>query len=443
MVVAARRYILLVQEHNPIRLKLKDFLALQLLIWLASSCSVQEQTSETDQIRSNFQIDLNPSYLDIISKDSIPLAPDSDYIFDRVPEINPDLFKKNRQFVVSRPDVIMGLMDTTGHFLQKITERGVGPGQLLAARSAKAWIGEYGDIYVLTNSNAFALYVFSQTGEYKYMVKLFSTIDGIYHPRMGFYHMSEKKEGTYTLTLSIGSTSYSTFNNEYYEKSSAIAQFVIDDRQEKIIESSTKLPLMQYEEIKKGVDNRSISWGGREAIFREHNDQFYVTFPFAKSVYVYDSEFQEVDRISLKTLHLYEPGFSYKMQPTPDELYDRTYLEFRTYLESSFIKNMQITDDLLIIQYQAPLKESDYLHNFPTKNEILTKDNWEGFFVKVDQMWLIHDLQTGKEKLIRLSSEHDLGTFLDKNRLLVTRNIDGIEDLFIFKYLLKESISDF
>ncbi|GAB5524556.1 MAG: hypothetical protein Roseis2KO_24280 [Roseivirga sp.] len=424
-------------------MKFYQFLFSIFLIGLISSCTQQDQNSKTEEIRSAFKIDLNPSYLQPTRIDSIPLASTSDFIFDRVPELNPDLFKRNKQFVVSRPNVIMGLMDTTGTFLQKITEKGVGPGELLAARSAKGWIGEDGDIYVLTNANAYALYVFTRDAEFKYMIKLFSTIDGIYHPRSGFYHMSEKRNGVYKLTLSIGSTLYSTFNNEHYERSDAIAQFIIDDRQEKVIKASTKLPLKQYEEIKRGLDDRSISWGGREAIFREYNGQFFLTFPFSKVVYVYNQEFEEIDRISLQTLHLYDPGFSYPMQTTPEQLYDRTYLEFRAYLENSFIKNIQIMNDLLIIQYQAPLKESEYLHRFPTKKDIQTKDNWEDFFIKVDQTWLIHDLKTKKEKLIRLPKDHDLATFLDERRLLIMKEIKGVEDPYIFKYYLKEPLSNF
>jgi hypothetical protein len=398
--------------------------------------------TETDQIRSEFKTDINPAYLSIVKKDSFPLAQDADFIFDRVPELSSSLFKNNKQFVISRPDLIVGLMDTTGHFLRKITERGDGPGQLIAARSAKVWADTDGDIYVLTNGNAYTLNVFAETGEFKYDINLYAVLDGVYHPRQGFYHMSQKEEGIYKLTLSIGSTLYSTFNNEFYEKTNAIAQFVIDGNKGKVVEASTKLPLSQFNVVKAGLANRTISWGGREAIFREYQGRFFLTFPFSKTVYIYNDGFEQVDQLVLKTLHLYDPGFSFSMQPTPEELYDRTYLEFRAYLENSFIKNMQIMDSLLIVQYQAPLNESEYLYGFPTKKEIQTQDNWEDFFVKTDQTWLIYDLKTKREKLIRLSKEHDLGTFLSDRRMLVTKEIPGVEDAYIFKYDLQTPISE-
>ncbi len=58
-------------------------------------------------------------------------------------------------------------------------------------------------------------------------------------------------------------------------------------------------------------------------------------------------------------------------------------------------------------------------------------------------MFLIYDLNTGNEILIRLSNEHDIATFLDGKQLLTTVGRDDLEDQFILKYTLDEPINNF
>ena len=423
-------------------MNLRNLIYLVIFLLLIASCSEDRLASEKALNKLSAEASLSTPYLEIASKDSFSIGQDSEYIFYSIPEINPDMYRRNIQFGVSSADLIVGITDTIGKFVKKITERGDGPGQLIGARSIKGWVGNDGDYYVLTNSNLFSLYVFSPSGEFRYVVRLFRVLDNIYHPKMGSYHFSEKEDGKYTLTLSLGSTMYGSFRKEHYENSSVIAQYVIDDSEGMVISAETHLKYNEFKEVKTALKESKISWGASDPIFRKHDDNYFVTFPFSKSIYIFDSEFNPVDELEIKTFKGFDVGFSFSMQPTPKKLYDRTYLEFRAYLENNSIKNIQLIDNLLVIQYQPPLAESDYLHRFPTENEVMNSGDWSPFFMTVDQFWLIYNLETKEERVIRLPKENRTGMFLDDKTMLVNKYIDGVEDRYILKYILKTRLSE-
>ncbi|MFT7421428.1 MAG: hypothetical protein ACI9QN_002359, partial [Arcticibacterium sp.] len=381
-------------------MNLRNTVYLVILYLLVVSCSEDRLASEKALNKLSAEASLSTPYLEIAHQDSFSIGQDSEYIFYSIPEINPDMYRRNIQFGVSNADLIVGVTDTTGKFVKKITKRGNGPGQLIGARSIKGWVGNDGDYYVLTNSNLFSLYVFSSTGEFRYTVRLFKAIDNIYHPKMSNYHFSEKKDGKYTLTLGMGSTLYGRFQKEYYENSPLIAQYLIDDSNGKVISATTHLKYTGFKEVKSALEESKINWGANDAIFRKYKENYFLTFPFSKSIYILDGEFNQIDELEIKTFMGFDEGFSFKMQRTPKKLYDRTYLEFRAHLENISIENIQLIDNLLIIQYQPPLNEGDYLHRFPTENEVMNSGDWSPFFISVDQFWLIYDLKTGEERVI-------------------------------------------
>jgi hypothetical protein len=240
----------------------------------------------------------------------------------------------------------------------------------------------------------------------------------------------------------MGSTLYGRFQKEYYENSPLIAQYLIDDSEGEIISAKTHLKYTEFKEVKSALEESKISWGANDAIFRKYKENYFLTFPFSKSVYIFDSEFNQIDELEIKTFMGFDEGFSFKMQRTPSKVYDGTYLDFRAYLENNSIRNIQLLDSLLIIQYQPPLHESEYLHRLPTENEVMRTGDWSAFYIIVDQYWLIYDLKTKQERVIRLPKGNRTGMFIDEKTMLVNKYNDDVEEQYIFKYRLKTGLSE-
>ena len=401
------------------------------------SCSTEGDNS----ILKGIPADSDQPYTEILKADTIKLAPESSVIFYNIPEVNSRLFKKNRQFVFSNADLVVGEIDSLGRLVREITREGDGPGELVAAKSVKAWEDEDGDIYVLTNSNAFSLYAYDKDGNYKYVIRLFRHIEGYYHHKLASYFMSEKTEGKFKLILGISSTISSKYEPEYYDKTDVLAEFEIDDLSGKVLTAKTVLPFVDFDEIKNALNEKEFAWGSDHSIFTKVADKLYLTFPFSRQVYVFDDNYQLIEQVKLNALSQYEVGASIKMADVYYDLYERTFADFSAYLSNLTVRGIQLYENYLIVQYEVPLKESEYLKFFPTEKEAYETDNWGGFFQERDQFWLIHNLTDSSERFIRLPKGHHFGSFLNHNQLLVESRADSDESLLL-KYTLSESIKD-
>jgi len=115
------------------------------------SCSSSDNSGSADPS----QIDLYPPFTEVVQKDTILLAVNSPELYYAIPPFSATEFKKNELFVVNSNKLLVAQIDTLGHLIRNITRAGSGPGELQGARSMKVWLGEDGDIYVLTHSNVF------------------------------------------------------------------------------------------------------------------------------------------------------------------------------------------------------------------------------------------------------------------------------------------------
>lgn len=405
------------------------------LLIISMSCS----SSGNSWVDDSSSIDLHPPLTQVIDTDTILLGVNSSELYYAIPPFTSEQFKKNELFVVNSNKLLVAQIDSMGHLIRNITRKGDGPGELTGARSVKAWIGEDGDIYVLTHGNAFSLTVFDAQGNYKYVVWLFRSLEGHYHPKGSSYHMSKKEDGQFTLTLGLGSTQFFRYDETFFERTHTIGQYTIDDQTGKLISAESKLPYNEFDYIKTSLEKQTVSWGSNKVKFINSQNLWYITFPFSRKVYVYDQDFELKQKIELKTLQRYEDKAELRMGVEAKDTYERTFLDFSLYLGNLSIRDIQILEHLLIVQYEPPLPESTYLKFFPTASEIKATGDFTGFFHERDQHWLIHDLATGKEEIVKLPKGHHFGKFLDPQTLLVI-NRDPIRETFFLKYTLAKPI---
>lgn len=403
------------------------------------ACSADK--SDRRETLSTGAVQLEADYLQPSRIDSFPLDRNSGRFYDRIPNLDRDLYLSNRIFLLARNGVNVGLVDSTGNFLRQITQKGEGPGEIVIARSAKAWQNEQGEFYVLTNANGYSLYVYDNNINYRYVLRLYDALPDAYHPFGSSFDITEKENGVYKLTISIGSKVYDPLRKKFYEESSAIARFVIDDYQHSIKSVKTFMPYRDIPEVKKALATESVCWSGNEARFQVVGDYIYLTFPFSDQVYVLDENFKIRQAYKLKTFGQYNSGYCLAMtDQLPETTYDRTYAQYHTYLGNAHISNLQVLDNLLIVQFVAPLPENDYLPKFPTRDEAQDITAYSGFFQKRDKYWLIYNMDNGNEQLIKLPPGHQQGIFLDRKRMLVEKTYTDIEDRYLMKYTLSTPV---
>lgn len=411
-----------------------------LLLPFFSSCSHESGTQSSSNQASTFQVEAD--YLNPIAADSFLVDGNSGMFFNSIPHLDPDLYSRNRVFVTNKQNVAMGLVDSLGNFIQQITERGTGPGEIVGARSAKAWQSDDGGIYVLTNANVYMLYVFNSNGDFRYSLRLFQSLPDYFHAKGSSFHISEKEDGIFYLTIAVNTVLADVFESDYHEGKNAIARFEISELQQKVLSVKTFLPYEDLPEIKEAIATKKVCWYGSDAKFQVLNDKIYVTFSFSNEIFVLNREFEIEERFSLKSIEaLRRNGRCIDLNaPKPETLYDRTYSQFETYLSNLHIAHIQVMDDLAILQFVLPLSEKEFLPKFPTEEQARDMVNYKGFFQTRDQYWLVYNMKNGNEALYRLSPEHGRGVFLDKNRLLVEKALDDSESQYLMKYTMPEAI---
>jgi hypothetical protein len=414
--------------------------AIVLLLSFCFSCSQESEVQSRSNQASTFQVEAD--YLKPIVADSFLVDGNSGMFFNTVPHLDPDLYSRNRVFVTNKQNVAMGLIDSLGNFIQQITERGTGPGEIVGARSAKAWQSNDGGIYVLTNANVYMLYVFNPNGDFRYSLRLFQSLPDYFHAKGSSFHISEKRDGIFYLTIAVNTVLADVFESGYHEGKDALAQFEISELQQKVLSVKTFFPYENLPEIKEAIATKKVCWYGSDAKFQVLNEKIYVTFSFSNEVFVLNRELEIEKRFALKAIEqLRLNGRCIDLNaPKPETLYDRTYSQFETYLSNLHITDIQVMDDLAILQFVLPLSEKEFLPDFPTEEQARDLVNYKGFFQTRDQYWLVYNMKNGNEALYRLSPEHGRGVFLDKSRLLVEKSSDDSESQYLMKYTMPQAI---
>lgn len=410
------------------------------LVLLFFGACTKNEMNESEGLNAG-SVQFTADYLQPARIDSFLSDRNSGLFYDRIPNLDRDLYLKNRIFLFSRSGVKVGLVDSTGNFIQQITQKGEGPGEIAIARSAKGWQNKKGEIYVLTNANGYSLYVYNADGSYRYVLRLYSALPEAYHPWGSSFDITEKEKGIYKLTMSIGSTSYDRLRKGFYEQSSAVAQFVINDDDERITSVNTFMPYKDLPKIKNALASESVCWSGNEARFQVVGANTYLTFPFSEKVYVLNEDFEIKDTYDLKFFKQYSTGYCLPMtEKLPETTYERTYDQYHAYLGNAHISDLQVLGNLLIVQFVAPLPENEYLPKFPTRSQAQDISAFSGFFQKRDKYWLIYNTDNGNEQLIKLSPYHGKGIFLDEQRMLVEKTYPDNDDRYLMKYTLNSPL---
>ena len=410
-----------------------------LVLILACGDSHKEELGEQEQVVSTGEV----TFLSPIKIDSTSFDNGSEHFLNRIASLDSEVYQKNRIYLYNREGLIVASVDTLGNFVKKITQRGDGPGELIVARSAKAWQNSKGDLYVLTNANAYSLYVFDTNGNYRYVIRLYQELKDQYHSVSSSFHISEKVDGRFKLTLGINTNSSSPYKKDFYTRQPSLAQFIIDDNQERVISKNTYWPYTDIPEVKSALEAGKLCWSGSEARFDIQDDNIYLTYPFLRKVYKLNQRFELEATYELQTLAGYKGGYCRDLAAkAPENTYERTYRQYHTYLSNLHIRDIQVMDELIMLQFVVPMEESKFLPNFPTAAQARDIGAYQGFFQPRDMYWVIFNTDTGQEKVVRLSDEHRQGVFLDKNRLLVEKVLDDVEDRYLVKYRLDHPISD-
>jgi hypothetical protein len=403
------------------------------------SCS---KSLEEQSVSEQSLVDLETDFLLPITKDSILIDTHSNMFYDNIPKLDRDQYLSNRLFLMGRAGLNIAVIDTTGKFIRHITRRGISPGEIPIGYNASVWQSSDGGIYVLTGGNAYMLYVFDEYANFRYSLRLFQALPDYFHFPLASFHFTEKnEEGKFYLTLAVGSTSHSEFIKSYYENTDAFARFEINEYQQKIVSAETFMPYKDLPEINESLKEGKTYWFDSKPLFHTIGNKTYFTLSFSDCVYVLNENFKIEERIKPKVLsevNKNKSGSDFLLNKYVD-YYDRTYYQFKNVLSNLYIRNLQVLDDLVIVQFSKPLKETDFLPKFPSREQA-NEGQMKGFFQKRDQYWLIYNLKSGKEELIKLPPEYGTGIFLDKKRMIVEKRFVDLEGFYLMKYTLPEAI---
>jgi hypothetical protein len=269
-------------------------------------------------------------------------------------------------------------------------------------------------------------------------LRLFQALPDYFRFPLTSFHFTEKNEyGKFYLTVAVGSTIHSDFTKSYYENTDVLARFEINEYQQKIVSAKTFMPHKDLPEIKESLKEGKMFWFNPSPTFHTIGNKTYFTLSFSDCVYVLNENFKIEEKIKPKVLSEVKKaknGSDFLLS-TPLDYYDRTYHQYKTVLSNLYIRNIQVLEDLVIVQFSKPLKENEFLLKFPTRNEV-NQGQMGGFAHKRDQYWLIYNLKSGKEELIKLPPDYGKGIFLDKKRMIVEKKFDDLEGFYLMKYTL-------
>ncbi len=399
---------------------------------------------EMQSVNEESLVSLETDFLLPIAKDSILIDTHGNLFYDYIPKLDREQYLSNRLFLMGYNGLNVGLIDTTGKFTRHITRRGNGPGEIPVSNFASVWQSIDGGIYVLSSGNAFMLYVFDRYANFRYRLRLYEALPNVFRaPRTSFHFTEKDEDGKFHLTIAVGSTLYSEFTKSYYENTDVLARFEINEYQQKIVSSETFMPYKSFPEVKETLKEGKIFWFNLYPMFETTGNKTYLTFPFSDCIYVLNENFKIEKRIRSKKLSEVKKiknGSDFLIK-TPTDYFDLIYYRNKNAFSNLYIKNLQVLSDLVIVQFSKPSEEKDFLPKFPTKQQV-NEDlrNYEGFVHKRDQYWLIYNLKSGKEELIKLPTEYQKGIFLDEKRMIVEKKFDDLEGTYLMKYTLPNQI---
>ena len=117
-----------------------------------------------------------------------------------------------------------------------------------------------------------------------------------------------------------------------------------------------------------------------QSIIPKIGNKFYYALSFSDHIYVLDEKLQIKKEIRPKVLSEVNKGKNGSdfLLETPRQFYDRSCYQFKNYLGNLYLSNLQVIDELLIVQFQKPLLEKEFLPKFPLQGHNLTGEKWMG-----------------------------------------------------------------
>tara|TARA_A100000171_G_C2132761_1_gene147863 strand:- start:1150 stop:2331 length:1182 start_codon:yes stop_codon:yes gene_type:complete len=361
--------------------------------------------------------------------DSLPLFDDSRYFTF----INTQNYKNDTIMAFSYPKLDLSFINGKGKFLSKITQKGEGPGLLGTAAFIDVAIGQDRDIYVMSIDNTFTLFVYSPQGKYKGQVRLFNSLTGA--SAQAFYSSFNvvndvQRKGHIILTMSIGSTMYSPFSEEFYLKGSQIAQFRINKQTLKVESTEKKVLLRNEPEIKEALTKNSMSWYRATALFDFNKDEFYKATMYSRKIDVYDRSFNKIREIELTKLPRLRNNFSIKFSPKRStDIMARTTRDQKLQYENVSIWNVQSKGDILLVQLNQPVEAGK--HKVPTFKEM--QDGWSASY---PSLVIVKNLKTNIEKLFSLDPRFQGKiTLVDSEHFLIQGSPSpDVEETYLYKF---------
>ncbi|MEC7753048.1 6-bladed beta-propeller [Roseivirga sp. UBA1976] len=405
------------------------------------SCS---RNPEERAIEEQTLVDTEVDFLQPVARDSVLIDIHNDSYYDYIPKLDREQYLSNRLFIMGWSGLNVSVTDTTGKFIRQITRRGNGPGEIPVGNYASVWQSVDGGIYVLTSGNAFMLFVYDEEANFRYSLRLFQALPNFFRaPRTSFHFTEKDEDGKFYLTIAVGSTLHSEFTKAYYENTYTIGRFEISEYQQKIISAEAVMPYEVFPEVQESLNEDKIFWFDLYPMFQRIGNKTYLTFSFSDCVYVLNEDFQVEEKIKSKVLSQIKrnkKGSDFLMN-TPKDYYDLVYYRNKNAYSNLYITNLQVLDDLVIVQFSKPSDQSDFLPKFPTKQQVNEdRMNYKAFVHRRDRYWLIYNLESGKEELIKLPSEFNTGIFLDQKTMLVEKTFDDMDGFYLMKYSLPEAI---
>ena len=402
------------------------------------SCS-NRQVEENTKVKPSLNVETD--FLSPVGKDSILIDTHGNLFYNSIPRLDRNQYLKNRLFLMGYAGLNLAVIDTLGRFDKHITRRGSAIGEIPIGNNAEVWQSSDGGIYVLSSGNAYMLFVYDKNANFRYSLRLFQALPDSFRAPLTSVHFSEKDdEGKFFLTLAVGSTLHGQFTKKYYDDTDVLARFEINEHQQKIVSAESYIPYNSLSEIQESLKTGKSYWFNPHPLFFNQNNILYFVLPFSDTIYVFDENFKLEKKIKsdvLSKIREIKNGSEFFLKPTQD-YYELTYYQYKNVLGNLYIKNLQVLDGLLVIQFQKPLLEKDFLPKFPTRDQFDKRQ--KGFYQERDQYWLIYNLENGEEELLKLTENHRNGTFLDEKRLLVEKKFDDIEGFYLMKYTLPEAI---
>tara|TARA_R110001592_G_scaffold29525_5_gene107039 strand:- start:2432 stop:3613 length:1182 start_codon:yes stop_codon:yes gene_type:complete len=361
--------------------------------------------------------------------DSLPLFDGSRYFTF----VNTQNYKNDTLLAFSYPKLDLSFINGQGKFLSKITQKGEGPGLLGTAAFIDVAVGQDRDIYVMSIENTFTLFVYNPQGKYKGHVRLFNSLPGA--NAQAFYSSFNvvddlQRKGYVILTMSIGSSLYSPYSEEYYEKGAQIAQFRINKQTLKVESTEKKVLLRNEPEIKEALTKNSMSWYRGTALFDFNNDKFYKATMYSRKIDVYDRSFNKIREIELTKLPRLRNNFSTRFSPKRStDIMVRTTLDQRLQYENVSVWNVQSQGDILLVQLNQPVEAGR--HKVPTLKEMQS-----GWSASYPSLVLIKNLKTNTEKLFSLDSRFQGKiTLIDAEHFLIQGSPSpDVEETYLYKF---------